>query len=101
MKPGVNEQAAPPLLPERSQVPAVVDALKPGVQKWLAVACCGYSAFPSPSFCSCGQWDGCTRSIMQTLWQVMLTGMGVVMITTTIAVIIGLCVLLWWTHRID
>jgi hypothetical protein len=38
---------------------------------------------------------------MQTLWQVMLTGMGVVMITTTIAVIIGLGVLLWWTHRID
>ena len=31
----------------------------------------------------------------------LLTGMGVVMITTTIAVIIGLCVLLWWTHRID
>jgi hypothetical protein len=38
---------------------------------------------------------------MQTLWQVMLTGMGVVMITTSIAVIIGLCVLLWATHRID
>jgi hypothetical protein len=38
---------------------------------------------------------------MQMLWQVMLTGMGVVMITTTIAVIIGLCVLPWWTHRID
>ena len=31
----------------------------------------------------------------------LLTGMGVVMITTTIAVIIGLCVVLWWTHRID
>jgi hypothetical protein len=27
--------------------------------------------------------------------------MGVVMITTTIAVIVGLCVLLWWTRRID
>ena len=39
--------------------------------------------------------------IMQTIWQVLATGMGVVMITTTIAVIIGLCVLLWWTHRID
>jgi Na+/H+-dicarboxylate symporter len=38
---------------------------------------------------------------MQTIWQLLLTGMGVVMITTTIAVIIGLCVLLWWTHRID
>ena len=39
--------------------------------------------------------------IMQTIWQLLLTGMGVVMITTTIGVIIGLCVLLWWTHRID
>jgi hypothetical protein len=39
--------------------------------------------------------------IMQTIWQVLATGMGVVMITTTIAVIIGLCVLLWWTRRID
>jgi hypothetical protein len=38
---------------------------------------------------------------MQTLWQLLLTGMGVVMITTTIAVIIGLCVVLWSTHRID
>ena len=38
---------------------------------------------------------------MQTLWQVMLTGMGIVMITTTIAVIIGLFFLLWWTRRID
>jgi hypothetical protein len=38
---------------------------------------------------------------MQTIWQLLLTGMGVVMITTTIAVIIGLCVLLWWTRRID
>ena len=38
---------------------------------------------------------------MQTIWQLVLTGMGVVMITTTIAVIIGLCVVLWSTHRID
>jgi hypothetical protein len=38
---------------------------------------------------------------MQMIWQVLLTGMGVVMITTTIAVMVGLCVLLWWTHRID
>jgi len=37
---------------------------------------------------------------MQMIWQVLATGMGVVMIATTIAVIIGLCVLLW-THRID
>jgi hypothetical protein len=35
------------------------------------------------------------------IWQLVLTGMGVVMITTTIAVIIGLCVVLWSTHRID
>ena len=38
---------------------------------------------------------------MQTLWQVMLTGMGVVMTTTSIAVVIGLCVVLWCTRRID
>lgn len=38
---------------------------------------------------------------MQTLWQVMLTGVGFVMITATIAVLIGLCVLLWSTRRID
>jgi hypothetical protein len=38
---------------------------------------------------------------MQMIWQLVLTGMGVVMITTTIAVIIGLCVVLWSTHRID
>jgi len=38
---------------------------------------------------------------MQTIWQVMLTGMGVVMFTTSIAVLIGIGVLLWWTRRID
>jgi hypothetical protein len=38
---------------------------------------------------------------MQMIWQLVLTGMGVVMITTSIAVIIGLCVVLWSTHRID
>ena len=38
---------------------------------------------------------------MQTIWEVMMTGMGVVMFTTTIAVIIGLFFLLWWTRRID
>jgi hypothetical protein len=38
---------------------------------------------------------------MQTIWEMLFTGMGVVMITVTIAVIIGLGVLLWWTRRID
>jgi hypothetical protein len=38
---------------------------------------------------------------MQTIWQVLATGVGVAMIATTIAVIVSLCVLLWWTHRID
>jgi hypothetical protein len=38
---------------------------------------------------------------MQTIGQLLLSGMGVVMMTTSIAVIIGLCVLLWWTRRID
>ena len=38
---------------------------------------------------------------METIWQVLATGVGVAMITTTIAVLVGLCVLLWWTYRID
>jgi hypothetical protein len=38
---------------------------------------------------------------METIWQVLATGVGVAMITTTIAVLVGGCVLLWWTHRID
>ena len=38
---------------------------------------------------------------MHTMWQMMLTGMGVVMTTTSIAVVIGLCVVLWCTRRID
>jgi hypothetical protein len=38
---------------------------------------------------------------MQTIWQVLMTGVGVAMIATTIAVFIGLCVLLWSTRRID
>jgi hypothetical protein len=38
---------------------------------------------------------------VQTIGQLLLSGMGVVMVTTSIAVIIGLCVLLWWTRRID
>jgi hypothetical protein len=38
---------------------------------------------------------------METIWQMMFTGMGIVMITTTVAVIIGLFFLLWWTRKID
>jgi hypothetical protein len=38
---------------------------------------------------------------MQTIWQVLLTGMGVAMIAATIAAFVGLCVLLWSTRRID
>jgi hypothetical protein len=38
---------------------------------------------------------------VQTIWQALMTGVGVVMITMTIAVIIGLCFLLWWTRRVD
>jgi hypothetical protein len=38
---------------------------------------------------------------MQTFWDMVFTGMGVVMITVSIAVLIGLCVLIWWTRRID
>jgi hypothetical protein len=38
---------------------------------------------------------------VQTIGQLLLSGMGVVMVTTSIAVIIGLCLLLWWTRRID
>ncbi len=38
---------------------------------------------------------------MQTLWEMMFTGMGAVMITVSVAVLVGLCVLIWWTHGID
>ena len=38
---------------------------------------------------------------MQTIWEMVFTGMGVVMIAVTIAVIVGLCVVIWWTRKID
>jgi hypothetical protein len=38
---------------------------------------------------------------MQTVWEMMFTGIGVVMVTASIAVIVGMCVLLWSTRKID
>lgn len=38
---------------------------------------------------------------MQTIWEMVFAGMGVAMITVTIAVIVGLCVLIWSTRKID
>jgi hypothetical protein len=38
---------------------------------------------------------------MQTIWEMMFTGMGVVMTTATIAVFVGLCVVIWCSRRID
>ena len=71
--------------------------------KWLAVDCWGCSAF-HPIWLI---WvlGGCTRSyapgIMKAIWQVLATGMGVVMIATTIAVIIGCAFALVDANRID
>ena len=114
MKPGVNVQAAFPLRyvtasmeaaqEEHGPARVVVDASKPGGQNgscWLVVV--ARRSHPHPA-ADVGTGLAALEShpaIMQTIWQVLATGMGVVMITTTIAVIIGLCVLLWWTRRID
>ena len=38
---------------------------------------------------------------MQTVWEMMFTGISVVMVTASIAVIVGMCVLLWSTRKID
>lgn len=38
---------------------------------------------------------------METIWEMLFSSMGVVMITATVAVIAGLCVVLWWTRKID
>lgn len=115
MKPGVNVQAAFPLRyvtapmeaaqEEHGPAPVVVDASKPGGQNgscWLVVV--ARRSHPHPAAhvgTGLAALESRAPDIMQTIWQVLATGMGVVMITTSIAVIIGLCVLLWWTHRID
>jgi hypothetical protein len=38
---------------------------------------------------------------MEMIWEMLFSSMGVVMITVTVAVIAALCVLLWWTRKID
>jgi hypothetical protein len=38
---------------------------------------------------------------MQTVWEMLFTGIGVVMITVSVAVIVGICVLLWSIRKID
>jgi hypothetical protein len=38
---------------------------------------------------------------MQTIWEMLFTSLGAVMITVTVVVIIGIGVLIWCTRRID
>lgn len=38
---------------------------------------------------------------MQAIWEMLFTSLGVVMIAATVAVIIGICVVIWSTRRID
>jgi hypothetical protein len=38
---------------------------------------------------------------MQAIWEMLFTGLGVVMIAATVAVIAGLCVVVWFTRKID
>ncbi len=38
---------------------------------------------------------------MQTIWEMLFTSLGIVMITVTVAAIIGICVVIWCTRRID
>lgn len=38
---------------------------------------------------------------MQTVWEMMFTGIGLVMITASVAVIVGACILLWSIRKID
>src|SRR5215207_8070986 len=103
MKPGVNVQAAFPLRcvreaaqEEHGPTPVVVDASNPGGQngsRWIVVV--ARHSHPHPA-ADVGTGLAALKAqapdIMQTIWQVLATGMGVVMITTTIAVILGLCV---------
>jgi hypothetical protein len=94
-----------PLKEEHGPPPVVVDASKPGGQngaRWLVMV--ARRSHPHPAAhvgLGLAALESNAPDIMQTIWQVLATGMGVVMITTTIAAIIGLCVLLWWTRRID
>jgi hypothetical protein len=94
-----------PLRKEHGPAPGVVDASEPGGQngsRWLVVV--ARRSHPHPAAhvgTGLAALEAHAPDIMQTIWQVLATGMGVVMITTTIAVIVGLCVLLWWTRRID
>jgi hypothetical protein len=38
---------------------------------------------------------------MDTILEMLFTSLGVVMITVTVVVIVGLCVVIWCTRRID
>ena len=38
---------------------------------------------------------------MQTVWEMLLTGISVVMVTASIAVIVGMFILFWSTGKID
>jgi len=38
---------------------------------------------------------------MQAIWEMLFTSLGVAMIAVSVAVIVGLCVLIWSTRKID
>ena len=38
---------------------------------------------------------------MQAIWEMAFTGMSVVMIAVSVVAIVGLCVVIWWTRKID
>jgi hypothetical protein len=90
---------------EHGPAPVVVNSSKPGGQngsRWLVVVAWRSHPYPAADVgLGLAALESNAPDIMQTIWQVLATGMVVVMTTTTIAVIVGLCVVLWWTPRID
>jgi hypothetical protein len=38
---------------------------------------------------------------MYALWETLVTGFGTVLIVIAVALLIGACVLVWWTRKID
>jgi hypothetical protein len=38
---------------------------------------------------------------MQTVWEMLFIGIGVVMVAASVAVIAGMCILFWSTRKID
>ncbi len=38
---------------------------------------------------------------METIWEMLFTSLGAVMIAVTVAVIVAICVVIWCTRKID